>query len=655
MLNRPNFLLIMAFLCLIVMAFSLNSFAQNQKTLDSLENLIRTSKSDSVKISAYGDLSWGYGFVNFDKALLYGNEELKLAKKFNNQEAIALAYSDIGNAYTRVNKLKEALENHLKAYAIRDKLGLTVKAVGSLSNIAIIYKQQGRYDEAVDYMTRALKIYEQNHDEVKQATVLINIGNIYRNYKKSNIAKSYFEKAILLCKKNNSAAILLNAYSGMLLYHFEAKNYDQALKYANLAIVLGKNLNNKNDVATIYNSLGQIWFEKGDYTEAMKYYNQSLQFRLFMKDRLGEASCYKNIGLCYSKLKNYPLAEQYIKKSINYFIELDAKDYLREAYNNLSKVYEEKEDLAESLNSYKKSMALKDSIYNKKNADKISELQIAYETGKKEQQIKLLDADNKVQKLEVLKKNITIGVILGVLVLGALIGFLFYNRHNLKQESKLQSEVIRQQDLAAKAVLNAEENERRRIASELHDGLGQMFSAVKMNLSGLSENINFKNGQDEQIFDKTLNLVDESCKEVRVIAHQMAPNVLLKSGLTDAVKDFISKIDSRKLKINLETFGLNERLDQNIETVLYRVVQESVNNVIKHAQANSLDIQLHKDEEGINVMIEDNGKGFDTSKTENFNGLGLKNIVSRVSYLKGTVDFSSKPGNGTLVAIFIPL
>jgi len=204
-------------------------------------------------------------------------------------------------------------------------------------------------------------------------------------------------------------------------------------------------------------------------------------------------------------------------------------------------------------------------------------------------------------------------------------------------------------------VLNAEENERKRISGELHDGLGQLFSAVKMNLSALTGSLDFKDKHGEEMFNKTMSLVDESCKEVRLISHQMAPNVLLKSGLTAAVRDFISKIDARKLKINLETFGLQNRLDQNIETVLYRVIQETVNNVIKHSGANTLDIQLTKDEEGINAMIEDNGKGFDTSSLEKFEGIGLKNIKSRVGYLKGTVDFSSTLGSGTLVAIHIPL
>jgi two-component system NarL family sensor kinase len=272
----------------------------------------------------------------------------------------------------------------------------------------------------------------------------------------------------------------------------------------------------------------------------------------------------------------------------------------------------------------------------------------------KAQQVKLLATENELQRLELIKRNIFLAAIGAILLVTVVIGYLFYNRYKLRQEARLQAEVIVQQDHATKSILQAEENERKRISGELHDGLGQLFSAVKLNLSALSDDLNFNNQEGRATFEKTMSMVDESCKEIRVISHQMAPNVLLKSGLTAAVRDFISKIDSRRLKINLETFGLQTRLDPNIEAVLYRVIQETVNNVIKHSGANVLDIQLNRDDEGINAMIEDNGKGFDTAQIEKFEGIGLKNIRTRVNFLKGTVDFSSSLGNGTLIAIFIP-
>jgi two-component system NarL family sensor kinase len=135
----------------------------------------------------------------------------------------------------------------------------------------------------------------------------------------------------------------------------------------------------------------------------------------------------------------------------------------------------------------------------------------------------------------------------------------------------------------------------------------------------------------------------------------MMPNALIKSGLVSALRDFINKIPSNKLKISIDTQGINEQLDSTTETVLYRVIQESVNNVIKHADATVLDILLLCDKKEITVSIEDDGRGFDTADKSKFAGIGLKNMISRIEYLKGTVDISSAPGKGTLVAIYIPL
>ena len=213
---------------------------------------------------------------------------------------------------------------------------------------------------------------------------------------------------------------------------------------------------------------------------------------------------------------------------------------------------------------------------------------------------------------------------------------------------------MRQQELSTRAVLEAEEKERERIAKDLHDGVGQIMSAAKMNLSSFENEIKFLEPHQKEKFEKIISLVDESCKEVRTVSHNMMPNALLKAGLSAAIREFIDKIDTKVLKIDLYSEGLNERLESNLETVLYRVIQECVNNVIKHSGANHLDISLIKDKDGISATIEDNGKGFDARESKAFEGLGLKNIRTRIEYLKGTVDFDSTPGKGTLVAIHVP-
>lgn len=258
-----------------------------------------------------------------------------------------------------------------------------------------------------------------------------------------------------------------------------------------------------------------------------------------------------------------------------------------------------------------------------------------------------------MQPLTIFGENLFI--ICFIFIVAIAFGYLFYNRYRLKQLAILQNAVIHRQDIATKSMIDADENERRRIAGNLHDGVGQLLSATRMNLDILLERMKQNNDENLDLAFKAMAMVDEGCKEVRSIAHQMMPAVLLKKGLILALRDLVNKVDSQGLKIVFEASGAGNGLSSNVEVVLYRVIQETVNNVIKHANASLLDIQLMIDANEVSVTIEDNGVGFDTSGKEEFEGIGLKNIITRVAYLKGTVDISSSPGAGALVAILIPL
>ena len=218
----------------------------------------------------------------------------------------------------------------------------------------------------------------------------------------------------------------------------------------------------------------------------------------------------------------------------------------------------------------------------------------------------------------------------------------------------MQAELRTEQENAARAVLEAEEKERQRIARDLHDGVGQMMSAAKMNLSAFEAEAQLKDPEQQLSLEKIIGLVDDSCREVRSVSHTMMPDVLLKKGLDAALRDFTGKVGSGSLQIGLYTEGIDEDLPMNTAMILYRVLQEAVNNVIKHAQASRLDISVVRDAEGIHATIEDNGIGFDVTDPAYTEGMGLKNIRTRVSFLKGTVDVDSAKGRGTVIAVEIP-
>ncbi|QKJ31380.1 sensor histidine kinase [Mucilaginibacter mali] len=641
---------------------SLHLYGQDKARIAALETSLQNAKTDNARLQILGDLCWNYSFISFDKSLAYGQQELKLAQTMRNDTAVALAYSDIGIVYTRSNELNEALSWHQKSYALRTKLGLKDKAAASISNIAVIYKQQGNYDKALESMMDALKIYTDINDLPKKALVLNNIGLLYMKYNKQEEGKKYLLEALAIAKQLKLTALESTCYYSLGTYEYNRKNYPAALKLCLQSLDIKIKLNAQADIGIQQNTIGEIYEKQKKYPAALAWFQKSLKIREELKDQLGVASVYKNIATVYTGQGKYDDAERYLLKSISVFSKLNAKDYLQDAYLLLASNNEERKNDHSALVDYKRSIDIKDSIINRESLNKINELEIKYQTAQKEQRILLLSKQNQIQQLEinnqklkVERRNTMMAVGIVVLLMVLAFGWLFYNSYKLKQEARLQVEIIRQQDIATQGIIAAEERERKRIAADLHDGVGQLFSAVRLNLSSLMDRIPFAKPEDKDLAERTVMMVDESCREVRTIAHQMMPNILLKTGLASAVKDFISKIDAEKLKVTLETSGLNERLDSNTEIVLYRVIQECVNNAIKHAAANRLDIQLDRNETEISVTVEDNGKGFDTSDKEKFEGIGLKNILTRLAYLKGSADFSSAPGKGTLVAIYVPL
>jgi signal transduction histidine kinase len=220
----------------------------------------------------------------------------------------------------------------------------------------------------------------------------------------------------------------------------------------------------------------------------------------------------------------------------------------------------------------------------------------------------------------------------------------------------LDAEISTQKEIRTKAILDAEEKERRRIAQDLHDGVGQLLSAAKLNLSNLESKLLNQNEDQKLALQNALALVDDSVREVRTVSHNMMPNTLIKLGLGSAVREFITKLgNAPTLKVDLEIVGLDSRLDNQLETVLYRVIQEIINNIIKHAKASHISMQLIRHETELSVMIEDNGIGFDTKNLDNFEGIGLKGIITRIEFLNGSVHFDSSIGRGTTVIIDVPL
>jgi len=274
---------------------------------------------------------------------------------------------------------------------------------------------------------------------------------------------------------------------------------------------------------------------------------------------------------------------------------------------------------------------------------------------------------NEIHKTDILKSEKQLILLIGIisLIVFAIIAFLVYRNTKRKQriaeqEKELEIQktttLLKEQEITTiNAMIEGQEKERLRLAGDLHDNLGGTLAAVKMHIGNLQANLN-KSDNPQGLLDKANTLISEAYKDVRSIAHERNSGVMAKEGLLPAIEKLASKVSSSNgLSIEVQDFGLEDRLSNHIEITIFRIVQELITNIIKHAQATEATISLTQHDSELNIMVEDNGKGFKVGKLQDKDGMGLGSIERRVKHLEGTMEVDSSIGKGTNIIIDIPL
>ena len=423
-------------------------------------------------------------------------------------------------------------------------------------------------------------------------------------------------------------------------------DYTRAVERYTASMELAAKAGDSLSVSYSLSNIAGIYVIQRKFEEAEQQLLRCLRIRQLLKDSFAIALAYSDLGTAMSEKGDYKKAAEYLTLSNKVANKVKYTELEANNYNELSNVAQREGDLEKAFEYYNKWNSYRDSLFNMERNKEWQRLNSQFESQRKEQQIA-------AQRNRLRLQNylfIAIGILIA---LASLLAFSYYKRYRLKKETQLQSEIMQRQEMQARAVMEAEENERQRIAQDLHDGIGQMMSAAKMNLSAYEASQPNLSNEQKANLEKIIALVDDSCRELRTVSHIMMPNALLKSNLGEAIRDFVNKLSGNGLQVHVYTEGLDQRFDSNLETMLYRIVQECVNNAIKHSGATTLDISMIRDKESISGTVEDNGKGFDPGREGE--GIGLKNITTRVAYLKGTVDFDSAPGRGTVVAFHIPI
>lgn len=626
----------MKYKLLVALLFSsVNLFASSE---DSLLNELKRTTNPLKRINLFLELST---ISKPEQTVIYISEVISLARTIKNDSLSAVGYLKTGKALYMMGKLETSLTYCDSALNICSKKKFPFIEYSANKTIGNIYRRKKKYTESLKSFIKSEAIATELNVDSLKADIYTSLGIVYSSMQDIIRAERYHQRSIDYYKASGDSLGMSYGYENLGILKRKQSKYLDAIEFYNKALRIRLAFKDSSAIAFTYNDIGAAYMYLNKAKEAEKYLKKSIGIRERQNELIELAYTYNYLGENYEKSGNYIQAEISSKQALKVAQSIKNDKQIIEAYLILSDFFSRVSKVDSAFVYLKMHLAYKDSIERITNNELAEELTIKYETAEKEKLIQ-------EQKYTITKNRYIIISIVFAIVVFATITWLGQSRRALRIRGEQQQQLT-------KAIVDAEESERKRIAADLHDGVGQLFSAVKMNLQALFERIELPKKDDQFLAEKTMALVDESCKEVRVISHKMMPNFLLKSGIASDIRSFIEKIDEHTLKIKLETKGFKEQLEFNEEVILYRVIQELINNVIKHANANELYLLLERSESYINVVLSDNGNGFNYKEVINKGGLGLKNIAVRINYLKGQITFSANQPKGTKVHIQIPV
>jgi len=692
-------------LLLILLTFGiLSGYAQRNTVADSLIQTIRVSPDDTAKVSCLNELSWLFRIEKPDSAFIYANKAKSLAEKINFKAGIATSLSRIGeierirgnynqaitaaihaleiekeiNHAYGIGRANEQLtllytnvgqtENAIKAGQVSIEIWKDLKNFSALANAydrqAILLIIQGKLDDALVLTYRGQKIREQLKDSINMVYSFMSLGYLYTQMLENDKALEFFNKAIDLAVKHNDQISLATIYTNIGCTYFNLGQFKSAINYNLESIEIKKSLKQYKTIDTNYDNLGQCYSELKEYDQAIWFYNKCIELKKeFGKNNL--STVYTNIGNLYLARNQYHKAVSYYEKGLENAKKNGEKLIILELYHNIYRSYTAMGKLEDAVFYNNQYITLRDSIdATYRNAMNLKD---AYQEEQKKNQ--LLQKDNLINEIKLKRRNVliaslSVGVILLTLLFLALFRSYRFRQRTLLAEKNNEiseqkiSELLKNQELnSINAMLEGQEGERKRIAQDLHDRLGSMLSMVKLHFKSVEDNIQAMRESNMVMYNKANNLLDEACEEVRKIANDLNSGVLTKFGLIPALKSLQESIAATgQLNIEVLDFGFDDdRLEYDIEINLYRVIQELISNILKHANASEVTIQLLKKDKRLNVVVEDNGIGFDVNKVKNKKGMGLRNIESRINSLDGELNIDSGKGAGTTITINIPL
>jgi signal transduction histidine kinase len=507
-------------------------------------------------------------------------------------------------------------------------------------NKGSIYKMQDNHPEAIKEYLKSLQLFEKEGHDQGRGMALGNIAHVYLQLRNFKQAEKYLKQSEDLAIKSNNKESL-GSVAIALTNIYQETDMPKAIDYAKLAVDIYNQLGNKYSEAVALSVLGRCYQETGDYKQAelfterglalakeVNYPNLLAQLLINLSNVRYYQGNYQESDQLASEARKLDSSNIEIKHNVLYN-HIRNNMYL----GNLKTVEDYIDEYSESIQQF-----ATDGYQ-----ESISDLEVKYETEKKELQITALEKQRQLY----IWLGITIG---GILLIALAFAFLRYrlavNKRKLAEQESRRLEQEKQL-VAVQATLDGEAAERTRLAKDLHDGLGGMLSAVKLNLPQVNGDALLE-AMDVTRFQTALGMLDDSIQELRRVAHHMMPESLLRYGLKVSLADFCAAIPTA----DFHYFGDEGRLPSKMEIMVYRCIHELVNNALKHADANHINVQLVQESNRVSFTVQDNGKGFDQQTTSE--GMGLRNIRQRVEAFQGEMDVLSS-SQGTEIHVELEL
>jgi signal transduction histidine kinase len=605
--------------------FACNVFAQKQN-VDSLINVLETkSLTRKEQLGLYEQICNAYRHNSIDGVLKYSQKGLELAKIENDKKIIADFYRYAGAAYELNGNIDTAIAYYKKGLELAIETGYKKCESMLYRNLGFLFISHREYDidknTVFDYYLKALKISDSINDKETLITTLLDISAFTYYVLGDNEQAAYYIQRAMKVEET-----LSGDYMKARIYHCLSdieEDVDKSIDYNLKGLEIARKTENKYYESVHLQSLGFAYcLDKKEYDKAEKYATECLK----VAEEYGHVKLLISAWTVLSYVYIYQRRYEECKTLLLKAWEIDSFNVNLSTLTNLAAAYLYTGQLDEAHEFFKEYTYRLEANIGKESRKNIAEMQIKYETEKKNMQINEFEKERKLYTW--------IFVVSVVVVLLVLVLLYFRQRLNKQKIKQLEQE---KQLIVSQAIIDGEAAERTRLARDLHDGLGGMLSVVKLNLKDMKGYSLIEN-TDVSNFNRAVEMLDRSIVELRRVSHHIMPD--LSNGLQTPLEDFCRSIP----EANFRFFGDDSHLDNRLKITVYRCAHELINNAIKHARATAINVQLMIEGKLISLSVQDDGIGFAPEKAAK--GLGLESINARVAMYNGKVNIYSSPEKG---------